>query len=100
MDMQSPGATYGVKTASPGWPLCRLQRQPARREDARDRLAALVVRRARSRGEPDAHRSLRGQPVRLRLLDVLYAGDSEMHGARLRIDAARVLDVIRRHALA
>src|SRR5258708_29115997 len=99
MDIESPRATYRVKNGSTGWPLCRFQHQPARREDARDRLAGLVVRAARPRGEPDAPRSLRGQPVRLRLLDVLYAGDSEMHGARVRIDAARVLDVIRRHAL-
>jgi hypothetical protein len=36
---------------------------------------------------------------RCRRLDVLDPGAPEVHGARFRIDPARVLDVIRRHAL-
>src|SRR5688500_9887215 len=87
------------------WPLlgcCRtegVERDAARREDTGDGLADAIVWRARPGGHSDTYRSALRKPVGNRVLMMVLAGATVVDLAGHRVDAGRILDVIRGNAL-
>ena len=68
-------------------------------KDARHGFADLVVRRARTGGDPDAQHSFRWQPRRALAFGMVRADQSIANEVRVDIDLVRIGDVISRHLL-
>src|SRR5688572_8641161 len=76
-----------------------VQRNAARGKNTRHGLADAIVRRARTGGHAHAHRTRRRQPAFRGLFVMVLPGAAKVDLTGRRVNARRVFDVKRRHAL-